>query len=77
MVPVRVNEFTVTEEMFDPRLNPIRAKVTLGMRVLTSWDLGATHKGASIFMAYHQMKEALVTKGPTGDIAALGVRRLP
>ena len=77
VVPVRVSEFSVTEEMFDPTLNPIRAKVTLGMRVLTSWDLGPTHKGASIFMAYHQLKETLVTKGPMGDLSALGVRRLP
>jgi hypothetical protein len=77
VVPVRVNEFSVTEEMFDPTLNPIRAKVTLGMRVLSSWDLGPTHKGASIFMAYHQLKETLVNKGPTGDLSALGVRRLP
>jgi hypothetical protein len=76
-VPVRVNEFSVTEEMFDPTLNPIRAKVTLGMRVLSSWDLGPTHKGAGIFMAYHQLKETLVTKGPTGDLSALGVKRLP
>jgi hypothetical protein len=77
VMPVRLSEFSVTEEMFDPTLNPIRAKVTLGMRVLSSWDLGPTHKGASIFMAYHQLKETLVTKGPTGDIAALGVKRLP
>jgi hypothetical protein len=77
VAPVRVNEFSVTEEMFDPSLNPIRAKVSLGMRVLSSWDLGPTHKGASIFMAYHQMKEMLVTKGPTGDLSSLGVRRLP
>jgi hypothetical protein len=77
VVPVRVSEFSVTEEMFDPTLNPIRAKVTLGMRVLTSWDLGPTHTGASIFMAYHQLKETLVTKGPMGDLSALGVRRLP
>ena len=77
VVPVRVNEFSVTEEMFDPTLNPIRAKVTLGMRVLSSWDLGPSHKGASIFMAYHQLKETLVAKGPTGDLSALGVKRLP
>lgn len=77
VLPVRVNEFSVTEEMFDPSLNPIRAKVSIGMRVLSSWDLGPTHKGASIFMAYLQTKEALLAKGPTGDLSALGVRRLP
>jgi hypothetical protein len=77
VVPVRVNEFSVTEEMFDASLNPIRAKVSLGMRVLSSWDLGPAHKGASIFMAYHQMKESMVNKGPTGNLSALGVKRLP
>jgi hypothetical protein len=77
VVPVRVSEFSVMEEFFDPTLNPIRAKVSLGMRVLTSWDLGPNHKGATIFMAYHQMKEGLVGRGPTGDLAALGLQRLP
>jgi hypothetical protein len=75
VVPVRVNEFSVTEEAFDARLNPIRAKVSLGMRVLSSWDLGPSHKGASIFMAYHQSKESLVNKAPTGDRSAIGEAR--
>jgi hypothetical protein len=47
------------------------------MRVLTSWDLGASHRGASIFMAYHQQKENLVGKAPTGDLGSLGIRRVP
>jgi hypothetical protein len=77
VVPVRIAELTITEEMFDPSLNPIRAKVSLGMRVLTGWDLGASHRGASIFMAYLQQKEKLVAKGPTGDLGSLGIRRIP
>ena len=40
MAPVRVTEFSVTEEAFDPDLNPIRAKVSIGLRVLTVDDLG-------------------------------------
>ena len=52
VVPVRVTEFSVTEEAFDPSLNPIRAKVSLGLRVLTTDDLGFTHKGGTIFMSY-------------------------
>jgi hypothetical protein len=77
VVPVRVSEFSVMEEFFDPTLNPIRAKVSLGMRVLSSWDLGPNHKGAAIFMAYHQMKEALVAKGATGTLASVGLQRAP
>ena len=40
ILPVRLTEFSITEEAFDPTLNPIRAKVSLGMRVLTINDLG-------------------------------------
>src|SRR5439155_18028575 len=35
VVPVRLTDFSITEEAFDPALNPIRAKVSLGMRVLS------------------------------------------
>ena len=30
-IPVRLTEFSITEEAFDPALNPLRAKVSLGM----------------------------------------------
>src|SRR5512141_1002560 len=45
IAPVRVTEFSVTEEAFDPVLNPIRAKVSLGLRVLNVDDLGYSHRG--------------------------------
>ena len=38
VVPVRLTDFSVTEEAFDPNLNPIRAKVSLGFRVLNVDD---------------------------------------
>jgi hypothetical protein len=60
VLPVRITELSVTEEAFDPALNPIRAKVTLAMRVLTVDDLGFTHRGGSLFMAYVRAKERLV-----------------
>lgn len=60
VLPVRITELSVTEEAFDPALNPIRAKVTLGMRVLTVDDLGFNHRGGSLFMAYVRAKERLV-----------------
>src|SRR5258706_3569887 len=44
IVPVRITEFSITEEAFDPTLNPIRAKVSLGMTVLTVDDLGFDQK---------------------------------
>src|SRR5882672_972278 len=59
IVPVRITDFSITEEAFDPSLNPIRAKVSLGMRVLSVTDLGFDNKGGSLFMAYQQQKEQL------------------
>jgi len=52
VVPVRLTDFSITEEAFDINLNPIRAKVSLGMRVLSVNDLGFNVKGGSLFMAY-------------------------
>lgn len=56
-LPVRITEFSITEEAFDPNLNPIRAKISLGMRVLNVNDLGFDHRGGSLFMTYHQRLE--------------------
>src|SRR5690242_12298914 len=52
IMPVRITDFSISEEAFDPNLNPIRAKVSLGMRVLNVNDLGFADKGGNIFMAY-------------------------
>jgi hypothetical protein len=74
VLPVRITEFSVTEEFFDNKLNPIRARVSLGMRVLSGEDLGFDHRGSSLFTAYHQQKERFVSRAPTGGVSALGVR---
>ena len=66
MLPVRITEFSITEEAFDPALNPIRAKVSLGMRVLSVDDLGFAHKGGNLFMAYLQNKEQLASARAAG-----------
>jgi hypothetical protein len=73
IVPVRVTDFSITEEAFDPALNPIRAKVSIGFRVLSVDDLGFSHKGGSLFMSYLQTKEQLASKAGPGNFAALGI----
>jgi hypothetical protein len=77
IVPVRVTDFSVTEEAFDPALNPIRAKVSLGLRVLSVDDLGFQHKGGSLFMNYLRAKEQLAQRAPGATLSALGVQQLP
>jgi hypothetical protein len=76
VLPVRITEFTVTEEAFDVTLNPLRAKVSLGMRVLSVNDLPFSHKGASLFLAYQRQKERLASMSP-GSLASLGISGVP
>jgi hypothetical protein len=73
ILPVRITELSVAEEAFDQTLNPIRARVSLGMRVLSIDDLGFTHKGGSLFMAYQQQKERLAKLLPSGALAQFGI----
>lgn len=39
VLPVRIESVSITEEAFDPRLNPIRAKADLTLRTLTEKEL--------------------------------------
>lgn len=77
ILPVRLTEFSVTEEAFDPNLNPIRAKVSLGMRVLSVTDLGFSHKGGSLFMAYQQQKEKLASLFQDATLNSFGIGAIP
>lgn len=73
IVPVRLTEFSITEEAFDPQLNPIRAKISLGMRVLSVNDLGFEHRGGSLYLIYQQQKERLATMSQAGSFSTLGI----
>ncbi len=77
VIPVKLTNFSVTEEAFDPKLNPILAKVSLGMQVLTINDLGFDNKGGSLYMAYQQQKEQLAAKFKPGLLSALGLTSIP
>jgi hypothetical protein len=77
ILPVRLTDFSITEEAFDPLLNPIRAKVSLSMRVLSVNDLGFAHKGGSLFMAHQQQKERLAAMSKGGALGALGIGGIP
>lgn len=77
VVPVRITDFNITEEAFDPALNPIRAKVSLGMRVLSVDDVGFDAKAGSLFMVYQQGKERLARLAPAGAFASFGIGGIP
>lgn len=73
VLPVRVTEFSITEEAFDPQLNPLRATIRLGMRVLSVSDLGFDHRGGNLYMVYHQQLEQLAQLGQSGTLSQLGI----
>ena len=77
IVPISISTFTINEEAFDTQLNPIRAKVSLAMKVLNINDLGFKHKGGSLFMNYLQNKERLAAKVNGVSINNFGISSLP
>jgi hypothetical protein len=77
IVPVRLTDLSITEEAFDPRLNPLRAKVSLGLRVLSIDDLFFSDKGGSLYMAYQRQKESLAQMNQAGTFGALGIAGVP
>ena len=76
ILPVRLTELSITEEAYDPNLNPIRAKVSLGLRVLNYHDLGLLSVGGTLFMAHQIAKEVMATIGSVGNIAGGCIRQL-
>lgn len=71
VLPVRLTEFSITEEAHDVNLNPIRAKISLGLRVLSYNDFSVTHPGYYVFLAHQVVKETMATIGSIGDVAAV------
>lgn len=76
VVPVRVTQVSLTEEAFDVALNPIRARVSLVLRVLSVDDLGFRHRGGSVFMAYLRNKEGMAASAKAAQLTSLGVENI-
>ena len=77
IVPVRITELSITEEAFDANLNPIRAKVSLSMRVLSSDDLDLGNKSGNLYMSYQRNKETLAKMQSSMNSMPLGLRGIP
>ncbi len=71
ILPVRITEFSITEEAHDQALNPIRAKVGLGLRVLGTNDFSITDPGYYVFLAHQVVKETLSVVGTVSDLTAV------
>ncbi len=70
ILPVRLTDIGLVEEMFDTSLQPIRARVSISVRVLTSDDLAPGSKGAALFL------EALRARETAAGRAGVSLGRL-
>lgn len=71
VLPVRVASFSVAEEAFDAALNPLAAKVSLGLRVLSYNDLPVSHPGYHLFLAHQVLKEAQAAVAVSASLGAV------
>jgi hypothetical protein len=62
VLPVRITELRITEEMFDRRLNPIRATIAVTMHVLNDTDGGHHEKGIEYWQSHLAEKIGLAEK---------------
>ncbi|MFI0732310.1 hypothetical protein ACH4S9_25430 [Streptomyces sp. NPDC021225] len=73
VMPVRITELSINESAFDVNLNPIRASLSIGMKVLTVSDLPAGHRGAELYLAHLAQKERLAKAARSGSLSSLGL----
>lgn len=76
VLPVRIQDFAILEEAFDTNLNPIRAKVSMTLRVLSVDDLAPGSRGAGFAMAALASKEQIARRQPA-LLTAFGLKGLP
>jgi hypothetical protein len=73
VLPVRLTSFSITEEAYDPLLNPIRAKVELSLTVLSYHDLSLLSPARALFLVHHIAKEVLATTNVFSSAVNIGV----
>ena len=72
VLPVRLTQFSITEQAYDTGLNPIRARVSLGLRVLSYSDLDIANPGYHVFLAHQVAKEVMATIAGASAVATVG-----
>jgi hypothetical protein len=75
VVPVKLTSFSISEDAFDTRLNPISAKVELGMQVLSNMEFTDSSIGRDAFLTYQKVKETLAQQNQPGS-SETGIRNL-
>ena len=76
IVPVLLTSLTLTEEAFGPQLQPIRAKVSLELKTLTSSDFPAGSADEARYLAYRTYSEKLAKQVTTHNTGSLGIEHI-
>ena len=77
ILPVRVTEMQIVEESFDSALNPVRAELTVTMKVLKDADLAPSSYGRSLWDVHLQLVQTLAATAPAATLADLGLAGTP
>jgi hypothetical protein len=68
ILPVKLTEFSITEDAHHPNLSPLRAKVSLGLRVLSYSDVSAENPAWSLFLSHQVLKETMASLATTNSL---------
>lgn len=71
ILPVRLTEFSISEDAHHPNLSPIRAKVSLGLRVISYSDVSSSSPAWSLFLSHQITKEVMASVATTGSLNAV------
>ena len=71
VLPVRLDSLSINEEAFDTKLNPIRAKADLSLKVLTYRELDMSSPAYWVYMAAFTQKEVLAAMNTIGNADAV------
>ncbi len=61
IVPVQLQSLSITEELFDPALNPVYAKAELTLKVLTYMEFTSASVGRETFIQHQKKMEELAS----------------
>lgn len=73
VMPVRLTGFSIQEEGFDAQLHPIRAVVSISMRVLNDSDLDSKNHEYHLFQAYQKNLESEAQHSTQVRLGRLGI----
>ncbi|NQZ12321.1 MAG: hypothetical protein HRT35_34645 [Algicola sp.] len=74
VLPVKISQYTITEEQFDADLNPIQVSVSASMTVLSYSDLDSSNHAYQQYMVYQQTMESIAAKA-YGSLQSSGVNQ--